>query len=166
MKSYFLFWKRMFDVKGVTSRSQYWTSVLVNFAVILNLNLAFMAIEERFYEQHKWDMAHTMEAVSPWILGVFCLFIFIGSITLTVRRLHDHNNSGLLYLINFIPVIGSLIILIFMCLGTVKNDNPWRRNDIQRGLLPEDKENPLGDWEYEDIVYHMEYREKNPEEDI
>ncbi len=166
MKSYFLFWKRAFDISGVTSRTQYWTTMLVNVIVVTVLMIELSALETAMYERHQWDSAHLIEDISPILIGIYGLVLIIPTITLTIRRLHDHNNSGLLYLINFIPAIGSIIIFIFMCLGTVKHDNQWRMNDIKRGLLPEDKENPLGDWQYEDLIYHMEYEEKNREGDI
>lgn len=170
MKAYRLFWKRTFDASGVASRTQYWLAVLVNFIVVLLLSAILSLIETLLYRMHIWDLAHSMEAISSVILGLYILAAIIPGITLTVRRLHDHNHSGLLYLISFIPGVGGIIMFVFMCLGTVKLDNRWRMNDIQRGYLTEVAEDPLGDWQYEDFVYHMEYEEKNRgkdhEEDI
>lgn len=166
MKAYLLFWKRTFDMSGVASRTQYWLAVLVNFIVAMLLLILLSIAETMFYRLHIWDLAHSMETISSVIMGLYMLAVIIPSITLTVRRLHDHNFSGLLYLISLIPGVGGIIMFVFMCLGTVKMDNRWRMNDIQRGYLTEVAENPLGDWQYEDFVYHMEYEEKNRGEDI
>ena len=44
------------------------------------------------------------------------LGLVVPSIAITVRRLHDGGFSGLLYLINFVPYIGSLAILVLTIL--------------------------------------------------
>lgn len=50
------------------------------------------------------------------LVGGYGLYIIIPSISITVRRLHDQDKSGAFYFITFIPYIGPIIILIFMCL--------------------------------------------------
>ena len=123
MKYYIDFWKRAFDFKGVASRPQYWFAVLINFVVILVLSLIFGASE-------------STEAIT--VSDVYAIIVLIPCISISVRRLHDQNRSGWLYLINLIPVIGSIIIFIFMLLGTVKVNNRWRMYDIQRGYIKDE----------------------------
>ena len=123
MKYYIEFWKRAFDFKGVASRPQYWFAVLINFVVILVLSLIFGASE-------------STEAIT--VSDVYAIIVLIPCISISVRRLHDQNRSGWLYLINLIPVIGSIIIFIFMLLGTVKVNNRWRMYDIQRGYIKDE----------------------------
>lgn len=50
------------------------------------------------------------------LVGGYGLYIIIPSISIAVRRLHDQDKSGAFYFITFIPYIGPIIILIFMCL--------------------------------------------------
>lgn len=50
------------------------------------------------------------------LVGGYGLYILIPSIAISVRRLHDQDKSGAFYFITFIPYIGPIIILIFMCL--------------------------------------------------
>ena len=123
MKYYIEFWKRAFDFKGVASRPQYWFAVLVNFIVILVLSLIFGASD-------------STEAIT--VSDVYAIIVLIPCISISIRRLHDQNRSGWLYLINLIPVIGSIIIFIFMLLGTVKVNNRWRMYDIQRGYIKDE----------------------------
>ena len=123
MKYYIEFWKRAFDFKGVASRPQYWFAVLINFVVILVLSLIFGASE-------------STEAIT--VSDVYAIIVLIPCISISIRRLHDQNRSGWLYLINLIPVIGSIIIFIFMLLGTVKVNNRWRMYDIQRGYIKDE----------------------------
>ena len=50
------------------------------------------------------------------IFGLLYLAVIIPSIALTVRRLHDANFSGWLYLLHLIPSLGSLIVFILTLL--------------------------------------------------
>ena len=62
------------------------------------------------------------------ILSIYFLITFIPSIAVTVRRLHDVDKSGWWYLINFVPYIGSFILLIFVCTDSVNRPNKWGEN--------------------------------------
>ena len=57
-----------------------------------------------------------------FLTGVYSLGVFLPSIAVSVRRLHDIGKSGWWYLINFIPFIGGLIFLYF----TVQDSEPDR----------------------------------------
>ena len=127
MKYYIEFWKRAFDFKGVASRKQYWMAVLFNAIVLFIISFIMLIFTDG-------DEGGAVDIIS----GIYSLAMLIPSISISVRRLHDHNMSGLLYLISLIPAVGSIIIFIFMLLGTVKVNNRWRMYDIQRGYIKED----------------------------
>ncbi len=138
MRYYIEFWKRAFDFKGVASRKQYWLAVLFNFIMLLVLSLIFMGFQEVSYNAGNIDAGYEAENGLNMVTSIYSLLMLIPSISISVRRLHDHNRSGWMYLISLIPVIGSIIIFIFMLLGTVKVNNRWRMYDIQRGYIRED----------------------------
>ncbi|MGF9888730.1 DUF805 domain-containing protein [Priestia megaterium] len=46
---------------------------------------------------------------------ILYILVFIDSLAVTVRRLHDTGRSGWWYLINFVPVIGGIWLLILLC---------------------------------------------------
>jgi len=50
------------------------------------------------------------------VVGGYGLYIIIPSISITVRRLHDQDKSGVFYFLTFIPYVGPIVILVFMCL--------------------------------------------------
>lgn len=68
-------------------------------------------------------------------LGTF--FIFIGffmlvalallvpMIAIHVRRFHDLGYSGWWYLLSFIPYVGSLVVLVMMCLPSQEGGNKY-----------------------------------------
>lgn len=63
------------------------------------------------------------------LLGiVVVLLLCLPTIAVTVRRLHDTNRSGWWYLILFIPYIGPIVILVFMCLDSTPGENKHGKN--------------------------------------
>lgn len=50
------------------------------------------------------------------IPGVWGVLTFIGSIALTVRRLHDRNRCGWRYFLTFVPIVGPVIVIVFLAL--------------------------------------------------
>ena len=50
------------------------------------------------------------------LAAVWFLAVIVPSLALTVRRLHDSNFSGWMYLIVLIPFIGGIILLVFTLL--------------------------------------------------
>ncbi|NHB57549.1 DUF805 domain-containing protein [Acinetobacter sp. 194] len=55
-----------------------------------------------------------------WILG-----LIVPSLSVAVRRLHDTNRSGWFYLIQMIPLVGPIILLIFLVTETIPESNQW-----------------------------------------
>lgn len=53
------------------------------------------------------------------------LGLFIPSLAVTVRRLHDTSRSGWWFLISLIPLIGSIILLVFLATETKFETNQW-----------------------------------------
>ena len=63
------------------------------------------------------------------ILGaIYGLAMLIPGIAVTVRRLHDTGRSGWWILISLIPVIGTIILLVFMVLDSQPGDNEYGPN--------------------------------------
>lgn len=157
MKYYIQFWKRSFDFKGVASRPQYWFAVLFNMIVVFVLGIIIGIMETIFYNAGNIDAGFAMESVLNVVITIYAIAMIVPSISITVRRLHDRNMSGWLYLIGLLPVVGGLALFIFTVLGTVRENNRWRMFDIQRGYIKEDIfTEPLSDtgkWVYKDYEY-------------
>ena len=114
----FLPWKRYFDFSGRSRRMEFWMFVL--------LSAVFGAIFGAFVGGSMgWAASHNMEPTAGfWILCVlFYLLIFvlfgIPGIALGVRRLHDQDKSGWLYLLNFVPIANFYILFLMFMPGTV-----------------------------------------------
>ena len=62
----------------------------------------------------------------PGILGgVYGLAVLIPGIAVSIRRLHDTARSGLWLLIAFVPVIGAIVLLVFMVTEGNSGDNQF-----------------------------------------
>lgn len=57
--------------------------------------------------------------------GITVLALFLSSLAVTVRRLHDIGRSGWWILISFIPYLGSFILFIFLVKKTQPTVNAW-----------------------------------------
>ncbi len=103
---------------GRASRSEYWWATLavglVNlvFAILLVVSHGISANTDGTFNFTPFGVA----VVVVWLL--FELAVIIPHIAVSVRRLHDANLSGYLYLLVLIPSIGGLIVFIFALLPT------------------------------------------------
>ncbi|MEG8279900.1 DUF805 domain-containing protein [Streptomyces sp. AHA2] len=59
---------------------------------------------------------------------VLALGLLLPSLGVTVRRLHDTNRSGWWILIGFIPLVGAIVMLVFLCLEGEAGSNKYGHN--------------------------------------
>ena len=60
--------------------------------------------------------------------GIYGLAILIPSLAVTVRRLHDTDRSGWWILIALVPLIGTIVILVFALLEGTPGSNQYGPN--------------------------------------
>lgn len=82
---------RLTDFRGRSRRSEYWWTMLV-VGLVAGLLTAI------------WSDAESVLSLITFLLGL----------AVTIRRLHDIGKSGWWYLINLVPVVGSIVLLIFL----------------------------------------------------
>ena len=99
-----LFFTRYVDFNGRSRRSEYWWAYL---AVVI--------------------ISAVLTAVLGELAYIWTLATLIPNIAITVRRLHDIGKSGWWYLICLIPLVGAIILLVWMCLDSTE-DNQWGPN--------------------------------------
>jgi uncharacterized membrane protein YhaH (DUF805 family) len=86
---------------GRAARSEYWYWVL--FAVLLALIARFIDYAVGF---------HAGAGIFSAIVG---LAVILPDLAVGVRRLHDRDKSGWFLLLCLIPLIGSIILLVWFC---------------------------------------------------
>ncbi|MBC1586387.1 DUF805 domain-containing protein [Listeria seeligeri] len=130
LEAYKSFWKNYVNFSGRASRSAYWYATLWNVVIVIVLYvLAFMFGISLVMEKVMagYGIVGLGSAVFIlFVLWLFMLAILLPTISLTVRRLHDSGKSGFFAFLNFIPFVGGIIILVFMCL---ESDGPNQYGD-------------------------------------
>tara|TARA_Y100001935_G_C16968350_1_gene342860 strand:- start:44 stop:445 length:402 start_codon:yes stop_codon:yes gene_type:complete len=114
------------NFSGRARRKEYWMFTLFFFLITVVIYFLFALLA--FFMAG--DLINLMDNEwVPVVLGfsiiIYFLIHLIPSIAVTVRRLHDTGKSGWLYLLTFIPYIGSLIIFIFTVIEGNKGDNKY-----------------------------------------
>jgi len=109
--------KKYATFEGRARRSEYWYFALFYFLVIFVL-----AIVD--------GVTGTLnEEVGIGLLsGLFVLATFVPTIAVTVRRLHDTDRSGWWVLLEFLPIVGALVVLVFMVLDSQPGANRFGPN--------------------------------------
>jgi len=60
--------------------------------------------------------------------GIYSLVILIPGIAVSVRRLHDTDRSGWWLLIGLIPLIGAIVLVVFMVQDSKPGENQYGPN--------------------------------------
>ena len=110
-KYFFSIYKNHYcDFKGRARRKEYWMFTL--WIIIVAIIAAII------------DVALGFPEGGPFVL-ILSLVSILPSLGLTVRRLLDINYSGWWYFINFIPLIGGLILLFLTIKKGDKGPNQY-----------------------------------------
>jgi uncharacterized membrane protein YhaH (DUF805 family) len=111
--------KQYADFGGRARRTEFWMFILINAVISIVLGIVDTATGTA-----------TVYAIggtafySPGILGgIYGLAVLIPTIAVTVRRLHDTDRSGWWFFIQLIPVVGTIVMLVFTCLEGTRGPN-------------------------------------------
>jgi uncharacterized membrane protein YhaH (DUF805 family) len=96
---------RYVDFSGRASRSEYWWWALFNFLVWLAAVVLDAVI---FPGSGRYGTYFGL------LSGIASLALFLPNLAVGVRRLHDTDRSGWWLLISVIPIIGWVVLLIFL----------------------------------------------------
>ena len=75
------------------------------------------------------------------IMVIFYLYGIIPSLAAIARRLHDTGRSGTYYFLSFIPLVGPIILLIYLCEDSQPGTNKWGNNPKENRI---DEINEIG----------------------
>ena len=101
---------------GRARRTEYWMFVLFNFIIVIALG---------FIEGFTGIAPGTDQSV---LGGLYMLAVLLPGIAVGVRRLHDTGRSGWWLLIGFVPLIGAIVLLVFMVQDSHSGENQYGPN--------------------------------------
>ena len=99
--------------EGRARRKEYWYFTLFNFIfMVLSLLIGVVLFDSLGFA----------------LFSIYCLVIIIPGLAVSVRRLHDTDRSGWLYLLFLIPLAGPIIHLVFMLEDGTPGENRYGPN--------------------------------------
>ncbi len=106
---------------GRAQRSEYWWFVLFNLLMTFLLKIVDGAL------------FGTVEAGVSTIYG---LAVLLPSIAVAVRRLHDINYTGWFTFLFFIPIVGLILVLLWMTREGTEGPNKYGPDPLGRDSIP------------------------------
>lgn len=115
------------DFSGRSRRKEYWLFTLFN--AIITMVVMFI---------------DTQADLHGMLYAVYSLGVFIPSLAVTVRRLHDTDHRGWWLLIAFVPLIGFLVLLYFLVIDGDPGKNRFGPNPkkVKKVAAPSGLEDP------------------------
>lgn len=101
---------RYVDFKTRSTRAQYWWFSLWSFLISFALGIVDAAM----------GMGET-----GLLSTIASLVLFLPSISVAIRRLHDIGRTGWWLLLIFIPILGWIVLLVFYCTKSEDYANQW-----------------------------------------
>ncbi len=95
--------KSYFDFTGRARRKEYWMYILFHILILFALGFSSSLAQEA--------MGINFGAI---VVLIYVLATIIPTLAVLVRRLHDTNRSGWWFMIRFVPLVGDIILLIFL----------------------------------------------------
>jgi len=127
---------------GRASRSEYWYSFL--FLFLVGLVWAGLIFSLGAFD---FSSPRGMSGLATFVMiagGLFYLAVFIPTLAVSVRRLHDRNMSGWWYLglmvLSAVPYIGIVVSigwLVLFCLKGTSGDNRFGPDPLRGGASAE-----------------------------
>ena len=105
--------KRYADFEGRSRRMEYWMYQV--FTLLVYVVCAMVMLAGFPWREIESPNAEPMPLfwVGVGLAVLWYLFTFIPDIAVTVRRFHDQDQSGWMYLLKFIPYIGWIVVVVF-----------------------------------------------------
>lgn len=97
---------------GRARRKEYWFFLLFN--LLIMFGLAFIDVASGFYNE---------ELGAGLLSGLYVLAVLLPSLGVSIRRLHDTDRSGWWLLLGLVPLVGSIVLIIFFALDGTPGKN-------------------------------------------
>ena len=121
MKWYLKVLKQYTDFDGRARRKEYWMFTLFN-VIFIFLTQAIDNLIGVTFDIYGIPLGF------GYIYSLYTLALFIPSLAVVVRRLHDVGKSGWMYLLIFIPLIGFIWLFVLAVTNGDKGENKYGKD--------------------------------------
>lgn len=130
MEWYLAAFRKYCDFNGRARRKEYWIFTLINslitfvpYAVLTGMSLSGSA--------DGGAGISSMPLILSLAIALYALAAFLPGLGVTVRRLHDTGHSGWWFFIVLIPLIGAIVLLVFLFQDGAAGENKYGSNPKQ-----------------------------------
>jgi uncharacterized membrane protein YhaH (DUF805 family) len=109
--------KKYATFSGRAQRAEYWYFLLFSSLIVIALSV-IDSITGSYNEDTGWGL----------LSGLYSVAVLLPSIAVGARRLHDTSRTAWWLLIGLIPVIGTIVLIIFFVLDSTPGDNAYGPN--------------------------------------
>lgn len=104
---------------GRARRREYWTFVLVNLGVAVIASL----------------LDGVLFGDAAVLSSIYTLVVIVPGLAVSMRRLHDTGRSGWWFLISFVPLVGFIVMLVYMTQDSDPGPNAYGPSPKQAAPL-------------------------------
>ena len=103
-------WKKYVEFSGRARRKEYWMFCLINLVVSILVGLVGRTLGTALLD------------------SAYSLAVLLPGLAVCARRLHDTDRSAWWILIALVPIVGWIVLLVFMCLDSTPGENRFGAN--------------------------------------
>ena len=122
MEWYLAVLKKYLVFTGRATRTEYWMFALFNVIISIVLSIIGYVVVG----------GNGQSALS----SLYSLAVLLPSLGVSVRRLHDTNRSGWWLLISLVPIIGIIVLIVFLVQDSDPGDNRYGPNPKAPAITP------------------------------
>lgn len=112
--AYRRFWKKGFTFAGRASASEYWKAYLLSIGVSAAIYVLALIVGVIAGLVSSLTWLVWFSALLLVVAALYALATIVPAIAAAVRRLHDTNQPGVMYLLSFIPAVGGIILIVML----------------------------------------------------
>ena len=103
---------------GRATRTEYWMFALVNLLIAFGILFAEAMLR----------IILGMNTDGGILANLYALAVLLPALGVTIRRLHDTNRPGWWLLISFIPLVGAIVLIVFLATDSQPGTNRFGPN--------------------------------------
>jgi len=111
-------WRHLFDFRGRATRTEYGLYHLTAIALFVALETIFVAIKIGLSGSagpvHNNPASMMVSLIGGLTFLIGLPLLYVAHIAISIRRLHDHGEPGIKFLLTFIPLIGIIFWLMMV----------------------------------------------------